>query len=692
MSGKMKKITPVLILLCCLLCLQSFSSTTIRKAKRKIKVYNYSEAIVVLKKVLDQNDPKTKPRATLLLAECYRKKNNFQETKNWYGKVLEQGNHDSLNYLYYAMALRSLGDYEQAKKYFLKYDSLVKKDTRGRTYAGFCDSIQAWDKNGSPFEATNVAGLNSEVSEFGPVFKNDKVCFTTDRYLTDKKRPVYGWTGNNYLKIFYADLKNPADLFQGFQDPYIDKERINSRYHNGPATFDSAGTIILYNHTYKAKGERDPVNIQEDLLKIYYSTFDAKKNKWTKPRSFAYNSNEYSIGHPVLSKDGKTLYLVSNMPGGHGGTDIYISHFADGKWTSPQNAGPGINTFGNEMFPYLSDEGALYFASDGLPGYGSLDIFVTRQVNGIWETPVNMGRSINSSYDDFSLAEYGKTKTGLFCSNRPGGQGGDDIYYYRKTPPPPPVKVQFFVSGTVREKATNQPVPWATVFLFNKVDGKVLTMKADNNGVFRTEIALGTAYLAKAMQTGYTSDCESFIFELSEKETNLRVPRDLLLEKLPPADLKTDNVFYDFDRSDIRPDAQSALNSLAELLKANNISVELSSHADCRGSDAYNQKLSERRAESARQYLVAHGVDPSRITTKAFGEKQPVNNCIDGVPCTETQYQANRRTEFRIISNVPQPAEQFDPAKYGEGETIDVKTLPGNFFGECEEERKIVQS
>jgi outer membrane protein OmpA-like peptidoglycan-associated protein/tetratricopeptide (TPR) repeat protein len=676
----MKRTTLFLIIFLCAISLQSFSAGTIRKAKREIRVYDYSSAITLLKKIVDQNNPKTIRQATLLLAECYRKKNNFAESRTWYGKVLEQEHPDPLSYLYFAMSLQSTGEYNKAKTYFLKFDSLVPKDPRGKIYASYCDSIKIWEKKGPFYDVTNVPGINGPTSDFGPSFYGNKLCFTSDRFLNNKQRPIYGWTGNNYLKIFFADFKEPTNLFQGFGEPVSTGGKLKTKFHNGPATFDSSNLFSYFNRTYKGEGERDLSNIKEDLLKIYYS--QNKKNGWSKPHPFVFNSKDYSVGHPALTKDSKSIYFVSNMPGGFGGTDIYVSTMDDGKWTKPINLGPKINTFGNEMFPYIAGNGNLYFASDGLPGYGSLDIFMSKKINGEWTYPMNMGKSINSSYDDFALAEYKSTNTGLFCSNRPGSLGEDDLYFYKEKPPQV-VPVNYYVKGCVKDKTTNQPVPGATVFLQNMAKGKVLVLKADNSGCFRTQIDLGTSYLAKAMKEGYTEDCEQFIFDVTESKTDLSVPRDLLLDKVVTPVFKLDNVYYDFDKWNIRPDAEVTLNTLVKTLKENNFSIELASHTDCRGTDAYNQKLSERRAESVRQYLISHGIDPSRITMKGYGESQPVNNCVDGVKCTEDQHQANRRTEFKIISSNVKAEDTFNPDNYKDGEMIDLQVLPSGFFKDC---------
>jgi peptidoglycan-associated lipoprotein len=676
----MKKINPLLVISLCAIFLLSCGSGTIKKAQRKISLYDYSSAIDILKKTADQNDPKTVKKASLLLAECYMKQNNTEQARLWYGKTVQLGSPDAQTCFSYATVLRSTGDYELAKKFYLKFDSLSPKDPRGKILAGYCDTAKVWQKKDPVYQVKNCEGLNSPVSEFGTVFSGNNVCFTSDRALPGGKKDIYGWTGNNYLKIYYADLKNPSDLFQEFNVPYLEKDKLNTEYHNGPATFDGTNSEIFFTRTFRMKKPAEPIDVKEDLLKIFYSKKEG--NAWSKPEPFEYNSENYSVGHPSLTADGKTMYFVSDMPGGIGETDIYVTSLdPDGKWSKPVNLGSKINTFGNEMFPNISQDGALYFASDGLPGFGSLDIFVSKKVNGEWTTPVNLGKNINSSYDDFSVAPYKTDSTGLFCSNRPGGKGLDDIYSFR---PVPPVIPHYFVRGCVKDKVSHEPIPGAKVFLLNQKEGKVLVIDADNTGCFRAEISLGYEYLAKGMKPGYIADCEQFKFGTEEKMTDLSMPRELLLDKLAVNRIfKLDNIYYDFDKWNIRPDAEPSLNALIKIMKENNITVELGSHTDCRGSDQYNQKLSQRRAESAVNYIVQHGINASRITAKGYGESKPVNKCVNGVKCTEAQHQDNRRTEFKIISSEVQPAETFDHGKYKGGETIEVKSLPDDFFKEC---------
>jgi len=671
------------------------TSGQIKKAKKEMNFFNYSEAVLILQKTIHKNDPKTINEATLLIAECYRKQNDMLNAKAWYERVLVSRNTDPMNFYYYGQALRATGEYQKAKIIFLHYDSITSKDKLGKIYASFCDSAMTWQSHPPAYEIKNASALNSKQSDFGPAFYDNGVIYTSDRVLSRMDDKKYGWTGNSFLHLFCADPLYLDDYFNDFNAPKLAPEMLNQGYHDGPATFNKAFTEIYLNRTFihRDKGRKDNKSIRTHLLKIFYAT--RKNGKWGKLKPFFLNNDEYSIGHPALSPDRKTLYFVSDMKGGGGGTDIYSCTLEGGKWSNPTNLGAVINTFGNEMFPFIADNGDLYFASDGHPGFGGLDLFVSKMADGKWSTPKNLGLPINSSYDDFGLAEYKNTGKGLFCSNRPNGKGADDLYCFNHIPgeqPKPPVVTPSpdFVSGCVKDKTTLEPIPGATVFLLDNDSGKVLILKTNSNGCFKTPVKKGTHYLVKAMQNGYIADCLPFTFDIAITQTDLSIPRDLLLDKLAVnRKFKLENIYYDFDKWNIRKDAEPSLNNLVRIMKENAITVELGSHTDCRGSDEYNLRLSQHRAESAVQYIVSAGIDPSRIKAHGYGETQLVNKCRNGVPCTEPEHQANRRTEFKVLSSYEDKTnDTFNPEKFREGDIIDSRFLPDGFFSNCFHEVK----
>jgi outer membrane protein OmpA-like peptidoglycan-associated protein len=264
----------------------------------------------------------------------------------------------------------------------------------------------------------------------------------------------------------------------------------------------------------------------------------------------------------------------------------------------------------------------------------------------------------------------------------------DDIYAFRALPkpepkplPPPPV----FLTGCVKDKTTLLPIPMATVFLTEDGTGEVLILKSNQEGCFKTPVKKGVSYTVKAMKTGYISDCFPFSFAATEPANDLSTPRPLLLDQLAVARVfKIEDIYYDFDKWNIRPDAEPPLNTLVNIMNENPITVELGSHTDCRGSDAYNEVLSQKRAESAVNYIISKGISSTRITAKGYGESQPVNKCVNGVPCSAAEHQANRRTECRVISTGTLTAgTSFDPDRFKEGEKVRVHLLPDGFFENC---------
>lgn len=678
------------LIICAVLTIQA--SGQIENAKKHIALYNYSEAVTLLQNALKKNNKKTEQEATQLLAYCYRMQNDILNEKEWYGNALAFENADPLNYYYYAQALRFCGDYPKAKRMFLKFDSIYPQDHRGRIYAGYCDSAISWRDKTPLFQIKNAKFLNSMQSDFGAVLYDTGIMFASDRIVPGQKGETYGWTGNNYLRLYCSEPTIGRDLYSGFPPPGPGPDALNQGWHDGPVSFNKQFTEIFINRTIlnHDKGKKEHGNFRTHLLKIYTAT--RNKDKWSDPEPFFLNSDDYSVGHPTLSPDGQTLCFVSDMPGGYGGTDLYICTREGGKWGQPVNLGAVVNTFGNEMFPYLADNGDLYFASDGLPGFGGLDLFVSRKINGQWSRPENLGIPLNSSCDDFALIFSRDGMSGLFSSNRPGGEGSDDIYSFKKIEIvprviPAPEKPVSFVSGYVKDKTTKEPIAVATVFLAEDGTGRVLVIKTNEKGYFKTPVKKGKSYTVKAIQTGYIEDCFLFAFDTLNRQNDLALPRDLLLDKLEVN--KTyllENIYYDFDKWNIRQDAQPSLDKLVKLMRENPITIELGSHTDCRGSVEYNQVLSQKRAESAVRYIANHGIGFNRIIAKGYGKSQLLNkcNCAENVHCTEPEHQLNRRTEFKILSWAEdKPENILNPANFKDGAILEIKSLPEDFFDNC---------
>ena len=649
------------------------NAQSVKKADKRVTFYEYAVAIPMLEKIIEKNG-EGKEEAMVMLADCYRSVNNEQKATELYAQIIEFDTIDPINHYYYGQTLRTLGRYEEAEEQFLLYAGLVPDDPRGALFAEYSAEIQKWIKQNDAYEIHHIASINSENADFSPIIFDDGVIFSSDRKLKKYLNPTYDWTGEPYLNFFYAKADTNAPVYEPV---YLEADgfssKLNDMYHDGTAVLNSTRDVIYFTRTEKEKVARDDDNLVTNKLKLFKSEF--ADEKWSRPVELNLNNDAYSVGHPALSPDDQLLYFVSDMPGGIGGTDIYVSKWTGDDWGEPKNLGATINTFENEMFPYINKDGGLYFASSGHLGYGGLDIFKSKKENGEWTTPENMMAPMNSSYDDFGLSFMPGTSVGLFSSDRPGGLGKDDIYAFESM-----VAVEGKVLGCGDAGIDCVPLENATLFVLNKKTNEVTVLKTNATGHYELEVSPRTEYAVKATKNGYFSDGTSI------KVQNTHFPvRDLMLEKHKAGKVFTvNNIYYDFDKWFIREDAKPALDNLVRIMQENPITVELSSHTDCRGSDAYNMKLSQKRAQAAVDYIIEHGVDTTRITAKGYGESMPVNDCVDGVKCTEDEYQANRRTEFKIISVTPEPPPQeIDESKYLNGEVYEMKLFSREFFEGC---------
>ena len=657
----------------------------INEAKKEMSLYNYSKAIEILLKADLKKDNKRGFEAASLLAECYRKQNDVPKSLDWYKKTIELGSTDASDYFYYAQALRSSGNYKPAKSMFLKSDSLLPADHLAKIYATYCDSAILWQSQAPRYTIRNLEELNTPQSEFGLVIYKNEILFSSDRIMENEKER-YGWTGNNFLRIYSSIPNDPGDFSKGFKKPERFDEFGSSDGHDGPISFNKSFSEVFINRSLlnNDKGKKETNRIRTHLLKIFTGKW--QNGKWGTPISFFLNNENYSVGHPALTARGDTLIFASDMPGGFGGTDLYICTRKDDQWDTPRNIGSQINSSGNEMFPFIATNGDLCYSSDGLPGFGGLDIFIAKKVKSSWGQPVNLGLPVNSAADDFSFSFSKEDQSGFFSSNRPGGKGSDDLYFFNQLIPslPPPLS---FVSGCVKDKTTKKPIPLSWVFLLNEKTEEVLIIRTDTTGCFKTPVIKGVAYVVKGMQTGYRHDCLTFGFDISEQQTQLNTPRDLLLEKLETGKVYSlKNIYYDFDLWNIRADAKPSLDELISIMKENPVTVELASHTDCRGSVDYNITLSQKRAESAVAYIVQKGIDNSKIIAKGYGKSRLINrcNCEDGNRCSEAEHQANRRTEFTILNYTsPVKDQDFDLTRYLSGMILKSSELPKQFFDRC---------
>lgn len=628
----------------------------LNEADKAFEQYNYDKAI-------DLYEQAYKKKATLHSAErlavCYKFQRNYKQTESWYAIAAGMENSSAENTLEYAKALQTNSKYSEAKIQYNKYADLNKNinPSLKSIWLRSCDSAMHWMKEPKSVLINNEKSLNGPQSDWGAVQKNGITIFSSDRGaqredeqtlskpflkfdgIKAPSKTIYGWTGNHYLRLY---TKNGSDSIALFPI------NAGTEYHVGPASFTQNGdemyfTLIRipekldYTKVKILKGKQATVNIE------IYSSKKESSGKWGTPVAFNYNkANQYSVGDPFISADGNSLYFSSNMPGGKGGTDLYLCQKTDsGNWGAPINLSE-VNTEGNERSPSVDSDNNFYFSSDGLVGMGGLDIFGTKLNSGKTSEPQNLGYPINSPQDDFTF-NLNTPTTGFLSSNRLDGLGEDDIYSFTKQ-----IILAFKLTGTVYNKNTNQPLSNAVVTL-NKKDGSGLKVETDESGKFKFDLQKESDYLLTGEKTNFRSDVDSLTTIGLTASTEIK--KDLYLEAIEiNKAIKLENIYYDFDKSNIRPDAAIELDKLVKILTDNpTIWIELGSHTDSRGNDAYNLALSQRRADAAVKYIINRGISKNRITAVGYGETRLVNECSNGVKCSAADHQLNRRTEFTIV-------------------------------------------
>ncbi|MEZ2443392.1 OmpA family protein [Chitinophaga sp. RCC_12] len=643
-----------MIILFALGCLNARAQYVLDEARNQSNLYNYARAIPLYEKAYRKKETAEAARGA---AEAYYKQRDFSRAESWYATLYTLKDHTPQDEFRYAQTLIRNAKYADAKALLLKLDTtkILKNATLVSRMIVSCDSATYWINHPLRGELVNLHQLNSSKSDWGAITYNGEIVFSSDRPTTLKmkrpffrnsniKRETYGWTGDSYQHLYSSKEKDSASISM------FDTTLVKEYYHTAGASFTAdekemffAGTrYIRKKAKFLGKEPFYDINIE-----IYYSHWDTIANRWGHPVAFPYNDVfENSLGDPFISPDGRTLYFISDAPAdGFGGTDIYYSkRVNDTGWTQPVNMGSDINTPGNERTPLFDSNGNFYFASDGRAGIGGLDIYkASPTTNGGWQV-VNAGAPINSPQDDFSPF-FKRGYRGYFASNRPSGIGSDDLYEFNAL---------LILEGEVLHTKTGAAINSAEVTLNDLTKSTPVKVVTDADGKFSFTLSMSTDYSLNAVKPGLiASAVESFSTVHMEDSTVIH--RTLYLNDIPPVVpvspvVAIENIYYNFDKSNIRRDAVNPLEHIVQLMKAHpNWHLNITSHTDSRGSDKYNLKLSERRARAALQYLITHGIDESRLTARGYGETKLVNKCSNEVPCSAEEHQLNRRSEFEIM-------------------------------------------
>lgn len=582
------------------------------------------------------------------LALCYRNLEKNAEAETAYSKLLKsKGELLAEDYYNYAMILKSNGKYEEANKWMDAFSDMKPNDLRAKSHIANKTKLNELVSATYKYNITNLY-VNTEDADFGPCFYKNKIVFASSR--TNKSHPKnYNWNGKPFLDMYMSDIEGDQ-----LKTPEIFEKTLNSNMHDGTASFSNDGNFMAFtcnNHDVTRKDKFVK-------LQICFSSF--KEGKWTKHEPFFLNNKHYSVGHPCLTPDGNTMYFSSDMPGGFGKADIYvIKKDEKGHWGKPENMGKGINTEGDDMFPFFeSNNSILFFTSNGHYGLGGLDIFTCALTDHECGPVRNAGSPLNTQYDDFSIIANDSITKGYFSSNRVGGCGDDDIYFVDISK----MNIGKKIIGVAKDKDLN--ILPNTFVTLKDTSGNVLdtfTTKANGSYVFLvdadknfklagnkkkylegTNVAntFGPGFVVRADVTLLTEE------EIIEKK--IEVGNDLAtIPGFNP-------IYFDLDKYDIRSDAEPELEKIVKIMNDHpDMVVELGSHTDCRESKWYNQILSNQRAKASANYIKKRITNPNRIYGKGYGETKLISGCeCEGKVisnCEETEHQKNRRTEFIII-------------------------------------------
>lgn len=635
-----------------------------KKATKAFLRGEYQSTIDLFKK----SNSREAGKKNYFIAESYRLSNRLKDAEPFYEKAGGRGiDKDSVQF-YYAQSLKANSKYDEAGK---QLEEIVARtsneqlkdranaEIQGLKYLGDLRQKQSY------YRVKNLELLNSPASEYAPAYLNNELYYTSSR----GNGKIYEATGTPFTNLYKVTSRGAnVDMATLTQLPStINTANVN----NGCVTFSPDGKIMIFakGNTGKRKGGED--------VDLYMARF--RNNAWSEPVIItgSVNTPRSWDSSPAFSPDGRTLYFASNRDGGYGGTDIYSAQMdSRGRFSRVKNLGPEINTPGNEMFPYVAEDAKLYFASDAHPGFGGLDLFFVKRANGK-TTIENLGEPVNSTGDDFGIFLV-KPDRGFFTSNREGGKGDDDVYTFVNEDPDLRV-VNYYLAGVTYTPDKAGKLQVLSNTKVSLVDANNTTLQdyvTGTDGKFLFRVYENEDYNLVGELDGYLVKRQPWTTKgksvdpktLKELITNITLDTLIVLDKIELNKIFVlENIYYNFNKSDIRPDAALELDKLVILLIDNpEIKIELGSHTDSVDTEEYNVILSQKRAESAVEYIVKHGISPDRIVAKGYGESKPIarNTNPDGTD-NPVGRQKNRRTEFKIleINVIPKSIEEEEDAE-----------------------------
>jgi len=622
----------------------------IAAADKKYESFAYIDAIKTYERVAEKGYKSVDMFQKL--GNSYYFNGELDKAAKWYDELFAMAPDQEPEYFYrYAQSLKAVGQTDKANEMLEKFNQKAGNDKRANLFDKNKNYLDRIKMNSGRYKVED-AGINSKYSDYGSAFYLKKLVFTSSRDTGGLMQRKHKWTNQHFTNLYVADLDE--EMTPGKVGKL--SKKINSKFHESSAVFSKDGNTMYFTRNNFLDGKKGKDGKEITLIKVYKASFE--NEEWTKVTELPFNSDQYSVAHPSLSADEKTLYFVSDMPGTMGQSDIFkVQLNEDGSFGTPENLGSAINTEGKETFPLVTDENELYFASDGHPGLGGLDIFVSKinsEGKSIGEIQ-NLGDGANSPKDDFAYLIDTKSRKGFVTSNRGGGQGYDDIYKFLETRR---LKCEQELYGIVTDLATGQILPDSKISLFDSEFNLVNTAVTDPTGNYTFAVECGKTYNVRAAKIDYTTKEQKITIPMvNDAKTNLPFALEKEACKVAIGDdlgkcFGIKMIYFDLDKYNIRTEAALDLEKILDVLNQNpTMKLDIRSHTDSRASFEYNEVLSDNRAKSTINWLVKNGVDPSRLTGKGYGETQLVNQCSDDVKCSEEEHQLNRRSEF-IISDL----------------------------------------
>ena len=630
----MKKIYTILLLIAVSTTIVSAQNSKTKKADNLYDRLAYTDAAQAYQKVLKRGT--TDVYVFERLANCYYFINDTKKAEMYYKRVAKSKDANPEAIYNYAQTLKANGKFSDYNTWMKNFAKLSPNDTRVKEFMKNPNYIPKIMDDMARYTATNMEDINSEYADFGGIVYGKDFYFASGR---NTSRKTYQWNEEPYLEIYKATnvggtMKN-AELLNG---------DVNTKYHESNAVISADGKRMYFDRNDYFEGDYDKSASGINQINLYYAeNIDGKG--WSGVVSAPFNNNEYSTGHPALSQDGNTLYFVSDMPGGKGGSDIYmVAINSDGSLGTPERLGDNINTEGKELFPYLDSNGTLYFSSNGHMGIGGLDVFYAEAQGDGFGVVNNLGKGVNSSADDFAYKYDPTSQSGYVSSNREGGMGSDDIYMVEAVEIPCEVTIAVLVIN----ENTNAAVAGARVDLYDTMGNKLSTKTSNVDGMVSFKAACDQAHEVQGVLADFESNA-SKVAPANDQKVSATIALKPIEEIIVEDQIVLNPILFDLDKSNIKAQAAFELDKVVAVMnKYPEMVIAVGAHTDSRATDAYNLSLSEARAQSTVQYIISKGISGKRISGKGYGETQPKVSC--GNNCSEAEHQLNRRSEFTIVN------------------------------------------